>query len=226
MNPEEKYIDLYYLGDDLYYNKKYEEALLIFKKALQIKDTDECLNYIGCCYLMLGNLSNAKDAFCLLIKRCNWERPLFNMARVYMEEKCFDEAYKFLNMAKMINPLDSDLLFYYGVYYDRQENYTLAIDYYLKSLETEFEQDIVHYNLSVCYIKIKQYKKAIYHCKQILTIGKGYIDKASYCKSVALIKMKKYQEAYNELKIIKTTDSTLKEDINFSIDYCLKQMSR
>ena len=114
-------------AEDYYQRGCYTEALSIFSALNQIDESNDCLNYMGCCNLYLGNYQIAKSLLEYLSqKKPDWDRPIFNLGRVYsklgnqvMALNCFEKAIK-------INPDSEDGYFYLGTYYFQANDYNTA----------------------------------------------------------------------------------------------------
>jgi len=97
---------------------------------------NDCLNYIGCCYLMLEDFDSAFEVFERLIKLApDWERPVFNLGRVYLQSGRLKEALECFNKAAGLNPYNEDSYFYLGIYYYKIGDCETSRKYYKKSLK-------------------------------------------------------------------------------------------
>lgn len=104
-----KYKDLYDQAENRYLTENYKEALRYFKQAYETEPTNDCYNYIGCTYSKLGEFDLAVSCFEKLMILCpNWERPVYNLANVYIKLKNFGKAIDLLNLARRINPDSED----------------------------------------------------------------------------------------------------------------------
>jgi tetratricopeptide (TPR) repeat protein len=87
------------------------------------------------------------------------------IGRAYIELNKFDLAFKKLTEANIIlNKVGSDLedIYYnFGFYYEKLENYILAIDYYKKSLEIKILKNRVSYSLIWYFYKIGELSNII-----------------------------------------------------------------
>ena len=93
MNQEEYFNE----GEEFYIEGEYEKAFSCFQKCNSIEEDFDCLNYIGCCYLGLNDLENATKTFKYLIENCpDWERPFFNLGRVYIKKEMLPQAFSFI----------------------------------------------------------------------------------------------------------------------------------
>lgn len=153
---------VYYEKAEKYYsNGEYSQALNYFTKSYQLEENNDCLNYLGCCYLELNDLVSACKIFKSLIKNCpDWERPLFNLGRLYLKQKKFKKALSYFQAALSLNCNNEDTYFYLGVYYEKMNEYETAKTYYIKSLSINTEQSESHLNLGMCYLKLDDYDNA------------------------------------------------------------------
>lgn len=62
------YEEYYEQAEKHYLKRNYQEALNYFKEALKLNESNDCLNYIGCCYLELNDFKAAGNLF---IKLCD-----------------------------------------------------------------------------------------------------------------------------------------------------------
>ncbi|NLP13923.1 MAG: tetratricopeptide repeat protein [Clostridium sp.] len=129
-------------AEEYYSRRDYREALNLFKDLYNDNQTNDCLNYIGCCYLMLEDFDYAFEVFKRLIKIApDWERPVFNLGRVYLQYGRLKEALECFNNAVDLNPYDEDAYFYLGIYYYKIGDYETSRKYYEKSLGINYSKD-------------------------------------------------------------------------------------
>ncbi|MDU4697770.1 MULTISPECIES: tetratricopeptide repeat protein [Paenibacillus] len=67
----------------------------------------------------------------------DWERPVFNLGRVYLKLGEREKALDYLYRAHELNPENEDTHFYLGVFFLQNEDFTQAKAYYIKSLALE-----------------------------------------------------------------------------------------
>lgn len=145
--------EMFNKAEDLYAEEKFQEALIYF---LQIKDPDlqnDCQNYIGCCYLNLGRFEEALDCLTKLANQeTDWETPIINIGRVYLEMGNYKKAKKYFKHAKKIKPDSADVYYYLGVYHQKISDIHLskAIQNYQISLEYDNTQPEAHMDLGIC----------------------------------------------------------------------------
>ena len=209
-------MEYYEHAEDLYVKRNYKEALRFFQEALKLKESNDCLNYIGCCYLELNDFKAAGELFLKLSDdNPDWERPAFNLGRVLLKSGHFEEALSAFKEAETRNPNDEDVYYYLGVYYYEAKDYTTAKDYFKKSLVIKEEQAETHLNLGRCYYYLGINDKAIQEFNDAHKYDGNCLD-AIYNKGITLISMRKYQEALDnllELKNVKPDDIEVMMDI-------------
>lgn len=209
------YEEYYNCAEEKYINGNYKEALQLFKNACSIRETNDCLNYIGCCYLNLKEYLSAIRLFKRLLVLCpNWERPLINLGRMYMSLDKPKKSLKSFEKAVIINPNNEDTYYYLGVYFFKNEDYVKAKMYCEKSLLINENQSDVHLNLGMCYLRLNSFDEAIKEFETAYKYNNACAD-AIYNKSVALISMKNYQEA---LKILIALNTLEPEDVEIIMD--------
>ena len=190
---------LYDEAQDFFEKQDYNKALEIFNQILPYCSDFSVLNYIGCCYIGTKEYASAENIFKDLISKApDWERPYFNLARVYTETGQDSNAYDLLKKAIEISPFDEDTYFYMGVYYRKKGQWDKAIDYFLKSEIMDKNAIEIHLNLSVCYAEIGDYEKALTRALKALEIDPSD-DDALFNASKVLIALKKYEKAYDIL---------------------------
>ncbi|MCB8818803.1 tetratricopeptide repeat protein [Desulfosporosinus shakirovi] len=186
----------YYEKAEIYYiNRQYEKALSCFKKSYDLKKTNDCLNYIGCCYLELNNYISAINIFSKLNKNSpGWERPIFNLGRVYLKTENFKKALSYFQKAIFLNPDNSDTYYYLGVYYDKIEEYERAKTYYEKSLVIDNKQSETHLNLGMCYFRLNDYENALKEFNLAYDYDNNCTD-AIKNQGLVFLSMKDYNDA-------------------------------
>ena len=217
-------MDYYKEGEQFYLNNEYMKALKCFKLNYDNGYSNDTLNYIACCYINLGNFIEAKKTLMELIMRTNWERPLFNLGRVYLMEEDYSNAEKYFKLALEKNYQNCDCHFYMGLYYDRKGDINHAIEYYNNSLQLENCQPETHLNIGICYYKIHLYQQAIKHFLISYEQDDTLVE-ARYYHAISLITIRKYNEALQilfELENAKYNIVNLKNDI----EYCMNKINK
>ena len=191
--------DIYNKAQAFYEKGEFQEALSLFNEISDSWPDFSVLNYIGCCYLGTEDYKTAESIFKTLIsKAADWERPYFNLARIYIATGEDSKAYELLKKAIEINPYDEDSYFYMGVYYRTKEQWNEAIDYFLKSEEIDNGGLEVHLNLSTCYVEIGDYERALSEASKALKINPSDSN-ALFNISKIFIIIKNYEKAFSVL---------------------------
>ncbi|WP_289354932.1 tetratricopeptide repeat protein [Paenibacillus sp. S-12] len=207
-----------------YEEGNYQSALILFKEALTVSYSGDCLNYIACCYLNLGELVKAKSILQdLNTKNPLWERPFINLGRVNLKLGNTEEALKSFETAVKVEPDSEDAYFYLGVYYFQERNYIQAIKCYEKSLSIDSEQAEAHLNLGLCHLKLHVFDKALYEFKQAYLLDTECIN-AIYNQGITYYLMGNYKEALdNYLKAY--DDMTDDIDVQYDIAHCYYKLN-
>ena len=185
------YISLYEKGEYLYENRNFSNALDCFKKLYILNPSNTNANYIACCYIGLKEYEKAEDLLVSLLNTCHWETIYYNLARVYMQKKRFNDALDCLKEAITINPKNDDCFFYLGVVYDKTKEYEKAIENYKQAvLLSTYSEDISMYlnNIGLCYYKINDYENALHYFKLSLEKDKNNDDAKHNIKLIMTLK--------------------------------------
>ncbi len=191
--------DYYNQAENQYIKRDYKKALFYFQKAYKLKETNDCLNYIGCCYLELNNFKAAGEVFFKLSdNNPEWERPAFNLGRVFLRSGYIEEALTAFKEAERRNPNNEDVYFYLGAYYYKIKDYITAKDYYQKSISLNYEQSEAHLNLGKCYYHLGMNNEAINEFELALKYDSNCLE-AIYNKGIVLSAMNQYNRALDDL---------------------------
>lgn len=135
------------------------------------------------------------ETYCTL---SDWERPAFNLGRVFLKSGYTEEALATFKEAEKRNPDNEDVYFYLGSYYYETKDYVTAKVYYEKSISINDEQAETHLNLGRCYYHLGMNDKAIQEFNSAYKYDRNCLD-AIYNKGVVLIYMSMYQEGLGYL---------------------------
>jgi len=201
------------MGENYYVKGEYKVAIEYFEKCLKMNKSNDCLNYIGCCYLGLEDYNAAIKIFnSIIVSNPNSERPMFNLGRVYLKQGELDRALDCFEKAITINPYSEDAYYYLGVYYQKIGDLERAKIYYQKSLELDNEQSETHLNLGMCYFKLNKYEKAINHFDLAYKYDNDCID-AIENEGLVYIVMKNYFKALDKFLTIYNYEPTNTENM-------------
>ncbi|WP_346848692.1 tetratricopeptide repeat protein [uncultured Clostridium sp.] len=187
------------MGEKYYINGEYEKAIEYFENCYKINKSNDCLNYIGCCYLGIKDYNAAIKIFNSIIEDCpNSERPVFNLSRVYMKLGELDTALDNFKKAITINPYSEDGYYYLGVYHQQVGELEMAKMYYKKSLEIDNEQSETYLNLGICCFELKLYEEALESFSNSYKYDRECVE-AIQNKALVYIEMNDYERALKEL---------------------------
>lgn len=125
----------YYKAQVLREEKKYDEAIKIFRQMIEEGDYD---GYVGWGSLLedLGKKEESMEVYKKGSEKGNYN-SIFILGTKYGQEKKYDEAKKYFLMAVKLAPNNeekADSLELLGLVYERQENFKEAREYYKKAI--------------------------------------------------------------------------------------------
>ena len=125
----------YYKAQVLREEKKYDEAIKIFRQMIEEGDYD---GYVGWGSLLedLGKKEESMEVYKKGSEKGNYT-SIFILGTKYGQEKKYDEAKKYFLMAVKLAPNNeekADSLELLGLVYERQENFKEAREYYKKAI--------------------------------------------------------------------------------------------
>ncbi len=220
------YKENYDMGEQYYINEEYENALRYFEIASSFEQTNDCMNYIGCCHMKMGHIKHAKKIFAQLTQKVIWQRPWFNLGQVYLMEKDFAKAKEHFDKALKISPNDESCHFYMGVYYEKIGQFAKAIEYYKKSVK--YADDVedtlyTHINIGLCYKALEQYDIAM-RCFCTAREIDPQCYEAIYDQAIIFMIQKQYQRALELLRQIEIIGKADKE-IQSDIQHCINKLN-
>jgi len=149
-----------YRKNNLRLAKTFYEKLLMSDP----KNTDAIEGLIDCLY----NLGNTKDA----LEKCkealkldpNLLTPHIILAYIYHDLGEINKSREEVNIAIGLNPNSADSLCCYGVLLVVDRKFEEAIHYLKNSIQLDPNKYLAHYNLSVCYQQLRDFKN--YHIQE------------------------------------------------------------
>jgi protein O-GlcNAc transferase len=199
-------------GLELHRNKKFNEALKIYNKLLDIdKVNSRLLLFIGTLYLDNKNFKEAKNYLkkCIEIDKKNIV-AFNNLAITYEAIGNTDKAINLYQKSIKISDKISDTFFRMANLYSKIKEYKLAIQNYEKAIAINPNYIFGYVNLANTQFKLNLYEVAIANYKKALSINKKFIPAYSNLFEV-FKKIRKYNGA------IKCCDEIIKiesENIN------------
>lgn len=145
--------------------REYERSILNLKKALEISQNSNTYYVLGNVYRESGLFKEAEDSFIssLKINKKNIKSKLslanleIDKCNYYKSEKLIEEIIKSKETSNEEKLIAKTLI---GNIFKAQGNYQKAIDLNLSVLEERPEDVHASYNLSLCYLFIKEFNKA------------------------------------------------------------------
>lgn len=211
-------------ADELYAQGRYKEALQVFWTLYAKNPNNSVLNYIGCCYLGMQNYEAARETFEILTTLSpEWERPFFNLGRVYMALECPEKALSQLQKAREVNPEDEDVYYYLGIFYYRNGDLPQAVNFLQHSLYINENQAEAHLDLGTCCFKMRDFDRAAHHFEAAYNLA-GNLD-ALYNTAMAYICLRRYADALGILeKLIK--HNPVDPAIQVQISHCRENLAQ
>jgi len=186
----------YEKAEEFYMDGKYDEALKLFTILNKGIESNDCINYMGCCNIYLKNYQKAEKSFKYLIKKApDWERPIFNLGRIYLKLGKMKEALSCFEKAVSINPKSGDAYFYMAYYYSEIGNNKKAINYYKKSLKFDYNDAVTHQNIGLCYVAEELYDIALIECD--ISLNLKFNNDTLFNKGICYFNMKEYEKSLN-----------------------------
>ncbi len=162
----QRLVNHFKVGD---YEHVLRESHILLKK---LPENIFLMNLIGSCYLNLGNLKMASDAFVHIINQDNKNIAAYNnLGNVFKAQRKFEDAKKNYNKALEINPSFTNAMVNLGNLYYEMNDYQKAIDNYLKSLKIDNQNALAHYNLGLVYQSIGEFDVSQKAFEKVLKIN-------------------------------------------------------
>ncbi len=168
-------------GYDFNENKKYEQAIYCYLKAIEIKpDYHETWNNLGVIYYIQESYDQAITCYqkAIEIKPDKYE-AWDNLGNTFGKLKKYDQAIVYHQKAIEIKPDHYKAWNNLGNTYGNLENYDQSIVCYQKAIEIKSNYHIAWHNLGFTYSKLKNYNQAIVCYQKELEIKPN--DKDVWC---------------------------------------------
>jgi tetratricopeptide (TPR) repeat protein len=208
----------------MYYNaglaavnsKKYSEAISYFQKCADMKYMGITPHYqIYECIMGMGDTVKAEAYLLDLPKLFPGDNTItLQLIDLYLKSNKFEEAQKYINIAKENDPNNFSLYFAAGIMYLNQEKFDEAISELTKSVELKGDLFDSQYGLGAAYINkaasmvtkandimdVKQYSDAIDAANVVYTKALPYMEKAHELNSDDIYTMRSLQELYYRMR--------------------------
>lgn len=118
-------------------------------------------------------LNEAKEAIRILPDAVD---PYNIMARIYLKQKLYDQAFESLRIASVFNRLNQETLISLGNYYTEKDKYNDAVKVYKDLVKSYPYGSMGHYLLAQSLIEINDSKSAIKALREALKINPLHVD--------------------------------------------------
>ncbi|MGL6022070.1 MAG: tetratricopeptide repeat protein [Chitinophagaceae bacterium] len=209
-------IDFYILTSEIYLIKEeYAKALEVFTTSLSIFKTDkeefsDLLSYYVDLFSTYEKFDILLDGFCKVLDQPSLvnEEIMFTFAVFVEKTKRYKESIPYYQQFIDKHPFNSSTWFNLANAYQQLKLYEKAIDTYLYAIAIEDEFELAYIELSVCYIKIRQYHQASIYLDHLVNECKlkdiELLKKLAYCQ----YKNKEYGKAIkNYLQVLQLDSS-------------------
>jgi tetratricopeptide (TPR) repeat protein len=141
-----------------------DEATKSYLKCLEINPQfTEARNNLGTVYQEMNLLGKAENEFKTALQDLtyqNRELPYFNLARLYVLQSRFDEAFENVQKALQIQPRLAMGFNLRGLIYEKRNSLGEAVASYEQAVKIVPDDVLFNYNLAVAYFKNGDYARA------------------------------------------------------------------
>ncbi|OFY68429.1 MAG: hypothetical protein A2V64_01355 [Bacteroidetes bacterium RBG_13_43_22] len=208
----------------MYYNaglaainsKKFTQAISYFEKCAELKYMGITPYYqIYECMIGLGDTTKAEAYLLDLPNKFPGDNTItLQLIDLYLKSNRFDEALKYIKVAKEVDPDNFSLYFATGIMYLNQEKYDEAIAELTKSVELKSDLFESQYGLGAAYVNkaasmitkandimdVKEYSKAVDVANAVYAKALPYMEKAYELNPADIYTMRSLQELYYRLR--------------------------
>lgn len=163
------------MGKMLVFQKKYKEALEVFKKAVAIADSEEGYCCLGACYFFLKDYQNALKSGKKAVEiNADYAEAHRVLGWTYRATGSSNEAIYAFNTAVKLEPDDGRAYLGMGVVYIDKEDYPLAISNLKKAATlTIYDEDDMlelYKSMGYAYEKVKNFADSIKAYKEAVNL--------------------------------------------------------
>jgi len=226
----------------MYYNaglaainsEKYTEAMKYFEKCAEMEYMGISPHYnIYECIMGLGDTAKAEAYLLDLPKKFPDDKNIYlNLIDLYLKSNKYDEALKYIEIAKADDPDNFSLYFATGIMYLNQEVFDNAIAEFGKSIELNPDHFESQYGLGASYINkaadmvikaneimdVDEYSKAIDEANAVYEKALPFMEKAYELNPQDEYAMRGLQELYFRLRIKYPELASKYEEIKAKVD--------
>jgi tetratricopeptide (TPR) repeat protein len=213
------------LDTGMYYNaglaavnaSKYNEAVTYFQKCADLK-------YLGItpyyqmyqCYMNLGDTTKAESFLLDLPSKFPGDKTVtLQLIDLYIKSNKYDEAFKYIKVAKETDPDNYSLYFASGIMFLNQNRFDEAISELSKAVELKGDVYDLQYAMGVAYINkaaamfvkandimdVTKYTAAIDEANAVYAKALPFMEKALELKPDDVFAMRSLKELYYRLKM-------------------------
>ena len=207
----------YNAGLAAYNSKKYNEAIQYFTKCAEMKYQGINPYYqIYESYLGLGDTTKAESYLLDLPNKFPGDNTItLQLIDLYLKSNRYDEALKYIKIAKEADPNNYSLYFATGITYLNQNKFDDAIAELTRAVELKPDVYDIQYGLGAAYINkasdmfvkaneimdVKLYSEAIDKANIVYAKALPYMEKALELKPDDVFALRSLQELYYRLKV-------------------------
>jgi len=154
---------------------KFEEAVVYFRKSLEIKSDAEVYYLLGLTYQKLKKLAEAEKSFkqALVINE-NMPQPYNGLGLICFERGEYQLASKYYKLTIKHNPYDFAAYNNLGNAYKKMNKNREAIKCYLRALKITSQKPEPYNNLGTVYFQEEEYKKSQKYLKKAIEVDPNY----------------------------------------------------
>jgi len=219
------------LDTGMYYNaglaainaSKFSEAINYFQKCADMKYLGITPYYqIYQCYMNLGDTTKAEAYLLELPKKFPGDNTVtLQLIDLYIKSNKYDEAFKYIKVAKEQDPSNYSLYFASGIMYLNQNKFDDAISELSKAVEFKSDVYDLQYAMGVAYINkaaamfvkandimdVAKYTDAINEANAVYAKALPFMEKALELKPDDVYAMRSLKELYYRLKMTDKYDA-------------------
>ncbi len=161
------------IGDALYQQKKYDEALKEYQRILaENQDLYQVYDKIGLCYYRLNDLENATEAFKLMLeKEPKSQDTLINLSAIYFEKGDLEEGMKYFKQLDEKSLEDPSIFYNIGILLFENRQIDMAIDYLEKCIAVDRMYVNGYYQLALACLNKGDLEEAKKNLKKVIELA-------------------------------------------------------
>jgi len=177
---------LFFRGNEFFRENKFEEAISLYRSALEIKpDFVRGFNNLGMALRRQGKLEEAVEQYRTAIKiKPGYGFGFVNLGVVLKQLGRLDEAIRAYQRAIEINPNDPDGYNNLGAAFRRKGMFEQAVDQYKRAIDLNPDQNLFYSNLGEAYALQGKWLKTIEACQRSIEL-ETFNDEAHFYLGMA-----------------------------------------